>query len=158
MFDKERREQQLDYFISNKIKRCHKCGNELDYMEKFHFSDRVCCKCKGVESLIPSESEPAQNHSEKTEEFVGQRKSERYAEWLRLTKMAEEKWHSENHSEATAVSQSKPVESNVEVMPSERIYELIEQYDNGQHVAISQEELVSIFWEVLQQRKSSHGN
>lgn len=158
MFDKERREQQSDYFINNKIKRCRQCGNELDYMEKFHFSDRVCCKCKGVESLIPSEREPAQNHSDKTDEFAVQCKSERYAEWLRLTQLAEAKWHSDNQILASTVSQSKPVESNLEGVPSERIYELIEQYDNGEHVAISQEELVSIFWEVLQQRKSSHGN
>lgn len=48
MFDKELREKELDYFISNKIKRCRQCGNELDYMEKFHFTDRVCCKCKGL--------------------------------------------------------------------------------------------------------------
>ncbi|MDF7662384.1 DUF702 domain-containing protein [Erwiniaceae bacterium L1_54_6] len=153
MFDKELREQQLDYFISNKIKCCRQCGNELDYMEKFHFTDRICCKCKGVESLISVKWEPAQNYNEKTEQFADEQISERYAEWQRLTKLAERKWYSENQSDGTAVIQSKPLKASAESIPSERIFELIGQYDNGEPVAISQEELVSIFWEVLQLRK-----
>jgi len=153
MFDKEQGEQQSDYFISNKIKRCRQCGNELDYMEKFHFTDRLCCKCKGIGSLISVEGESAQNCNEETEQFAVKEISERYAEWQRLTKLAERKWRIENQSADTVVTQSKPLNASDESVSSERIFELIGQYDNGEPVAISQEELVSIFWEVLQRRK-----
>ncbi|MDR6348509.1 hypothetical protein [Pantoea sp. SORGH_AS_0659] len=153
MFDKERREQESDYFISNKIKRCRKCGNELDYMEKFHFADRVCCKCKGVDSLIPMDRKSSQNYIDETESFAGEKITERYAEWQRLITLAERKWHNENQLDSAVVSQPTLLKESAERVSSERIFELIGHYDNGEPIAICQEELVSIFWEVLQQRK-----
>lgn len=153
MFDKEQRDKELDYFISNKIKRCRQCGNELDYMEKFHYIDRVCCKCKGVDSLMPTERISTRDDNDETKSLAGEKMSERYAEWKRLTTLAERKWHSKNQFDGKAASKPKPLKESVGKVSSERIFELIGQYDNGEAIAIYQEELVSIFWEILQQRK-----
>ncbi|MHC9060049.1 hypothetical protein [Pantoea sp. y20] len=153
MFDKEQREQQSDYFISNKIKRCRQCRNELDYMEKFHFTDRICCKCKGIKSFMSDEVESTQIDSDEQVQLSDARTSELYSEWLRLNKLAEKKWHSENQPDVLIMTQPKHDKKDAESVPSERIFEMIEQYDNGEFVAITQEELVSIFWEILQRRK-----
>lgn len=152
MFDKEHRDQQSNHFMSNKIKRCRQCGNELNYMEKFHFTDRVCCKCKGIEPLISDERNAAQNYNDETGPIAREKISELFAEWQRLTTLAERKWHSENQSNGSIVAQPKPLKKSAKNVSSERIFELIGQYDNGEPIAICQEELVSIFWEILQQR------
>nr|VXZ85973.1 Uncharacterised protein [Klebsiella pneumoniae] len=47
--DYDKREANIASFLSNKIKRCIKCGRELDYKEKFYYTDRICNLCRGLQ-------------------------------------------------------------------------------------------------------------
>lgn len=47
--DYDQREANIASFLSNKIKRCIKCGRELDYKEKFYYTDRICNLCRGLQ-------------------------------------------------------------------------------------------------------------
>ncbi|HHT5704662.1 TPA: hypothetical protein ACTZGK_002560 [Raoultella planticola] len=47
--DYDQREANIASFLSNKIKRCIKCGRELDYKEKFYYTDRICNPCRGLQ-------------------------------------------------------------------------------------------------------------
>ena len=47
--DYDQREANIASFLSNKMKRCIKCGRELDYKEKFHYTDRICNPCRGLQ-------------------------------------------------------------------------------------------------------------
>lgn len=102
---------------------------------------------------MPIERISAHDNNDETKSLGGEKMSDRYSEWKHLTTLADRKWQSENQIDGAAVSKPKPLKESVESVSSERIFELIGQYDNGESMAICQEELVSIFWEVLQQRK-----
>lgn len=49
-----------EYFLSNKIKRCKVCHNELNYIEKFNSTDKVCNQCHLSKSKLvdPNGGEP----------------------------------------------------------------------------------------------------
>lgn len=44
---KDRSDEEINHYMSNKIKRCRKCGKELDHKEIYYSTDRVCNHCKG---------------------------------------------------------------------------------------------------------------
>ncbi|OCA54226.1 hypothetical protein Phpb_02670 [Photorhabdus namnaonensis] len=41
-----RREREYNLYISNKIKRCKLCNNELTYEEKFYYTNKICNQCR----------------------------------------------------------------------------------------------------------------
>jgi len=152
MFDKDNRDQQARNFVNKKIKRCIKCGVELNYKEKFTFNDGVCCKCKGVkpfdEARKPEDLYAARSRA-------AQELYNRYPEWQRLNELAEEKWGNEHPPVVhfTSLKSTKVVTGDN--FSSEKINELIDKYDDGEEIHITQEELMSLLWEVLDYRKGS---
>ncbi|NWC62937.1 hypothetical protein [Cedecea sp. P7760] len=164
MFDEERRDQEAADFISNKIKRCRKCSNELDYKEKYYFTDRICCACKGLEpfdapDVITSSENPQQKPPRQVEQGNGVRTSaesgllSRYAEWQLMNERAEKKWREEHPPQEKHSPSFRKVINTAGPLSVERINELMAKYDASEAVDIRQEELISLLWEVLYHRK-----
>lgn len=164
MFDEERRDQEAANFLSNKIKRCRRCSNELDYKEKYYFSDRICCACKGLEPfdapdvITPSENlEPKPLHQ--VEQDYGVRTSterelfNKYPEWKLMIERAEKKWREQHPLQEKHSPSSRNAINTAGPLPVERINELMAKYDASEAVNIRQEELMSLLWEVLYHRK-----
>lgn len=164
MFDEEQREQEVIDFISNKIKRCRKCGNELHYKEKYYFNDRICCTCKGLkpfdapEDIALSEScepEPARLADEGHDARTSTERElfNRYPEWQLMNERAAKKWREEHPPEESCLPSSRSAVNSAGPLSVERLNELMAKYDASEAVDIRQEELISLLWEVLYHRK-----
>lgn len=168
--DYDKREANIASFLSNKIKRCIKCGRELDYKEKFYYTDRICNLCRGlqpfdsedvpeVESEVKSpfpiinldlskyEGKGQQNRSDFEKQVFS-----RYPEWQLLREKAEKDWDAA-HPRPEEINFVTQIPSYSLIITDERIAELINQYDANGAVNIKVEELISLLWEVREYRK-----
>lgn len=156
MSDKEQRELEVKRFIDNKIKRCDKCGCELNYREKFYTSEPICFVCKGL--LKPEaerESLGASGHynSVDTRSPMAEKLFALYPEWQAMNEKAENEWH-ENHP-LTPLPRKLSENHKPQPFSDERIAQMISDYDEGIMVTVSQEELISLLWEIIKHRNIS---
>ncbi|HCL8254335.1 TPA: hypothetical protein N2Z50_002833 [Escherichia coli] len=171
-YDEFEREQEIVDFINNKIKRCRKCGQELHYKEKYYHSDRICCICKGLpsyendeKSLTPIMDKPQhtflenntlnymcneKNKVENTRASAQEALFKKYPEWCLLNEIQDKKWKDKQSNELSYSKNNKQKFQNK--ITNERIFALLEKYDNYQTVDLTQDELISLFWEVLYHR------
>lgn len=168
--DYDQREANIASFLSNKIKRCIKCGHELDYKEKFYYTDRICNLCRGlqpfdsedvpeVESEVKSPFPIINLDLSKYEDKGQQNRSDfekqvfsRYPEWQLLREKAEKDWDAA-HPRPEKINFVTQIPSYSLIITDERIAELINQYDANGAVNIKVEELISLLWEVRKYRK-----
>lgn len=165
--DYDQREANITSFLSNKIKRCIKCGHELDYKEKFYYTDRICNLCRGLQPFdsedvpeIESEGKsPFPIINSKYEDKGQQNRSvfekqvfSRYPEWQLLREKAEKDWDAA-HPRPEGITFVTEIPSYNLIITDERIAELINQYDANGTVSIKVEELISLLWEIREYRK-----
>lgn len=166
------REQEVVDFINNKIKRCRKCGNELHYKEKFYNTDKLCNGCKGIRSFEETDAKPptmlsktklvsavpkaddsfildddAEKKRTATEEVFLQK----YSQWKLNNEKAEKAWQEKQElSLSTQKQHEKPLPNSK--LTDERLSEIISNYDLGQGLNISHDELISVVWEIMYHR------
>ncbi|EIX9042393.1 hypothetical protein [Klebsiella variicola] len=159
--DYDQREANIASFLSNKIKRCIKCGHELEYKEKFYYTDRICNLCRGLQPFdsegVPEvESEgkspfPIINLDLSKYEDKGQQNRtnfekqvfSRYPEWQLLREKAEKDWDA-THPRPEGKTFLTKIPSYKLIITDEHIAELINQYDVNGAVSIKVEELISL--------------
>ena len=167
--DYDQREANIASFLSNKIKRCIKCGCELNYKEKFHYTDRICNLCRGLQpfdsedvprgepegkspfpiinlDLSKYEDKGQQNRSDFEKQVFS-----RYPEWQLLREKAEKDWDAA-HPRPEGITLVNEIPSYNLIITDERIADLINQYDANGTVNIKVEELISLLWEVSEIR------
>lgn len=169
--DHDQREANIASFLANKFKKCRKCGHELDYKEKFYYTDQICNPCRGLQPF-DSEDAPDGESAGKSPfpiinldlskyEDKGQQNRcdfekqvfSRYPEWQLLREKAEKDWNAEHpQTEVVTLKSGTKIESYNKIITDERIAEMIYQYDFNGTVNIKVEELISLLWEIRKNR------
>lgn len=171
-YDEFQRELEALNFINNKIKRCRACGRELHYKEKFNNTDKICNACKGLPSydsfddsegqieaiplqaLRKNESQEAIMHGNnyvKKRTFTEEELLKRYPSWQLSNEKAEREWVENNPNSVIEDRGKRQLSSSVKIS-DERLGEMIDNYDLGKGVDLSQNELISIIWEIMYHR------
>lgn len=166
------RELEVIDFINNKIKRCRKCGTELHYKEKFYNTDKICNRCKGRRSCDEIDVNPLavqnkNNHIsaiqnvkyallladniEKKRITTEKDFLEKYTQWQLNNEKAEKAWKEKQASTLSDRKKSKSP-SITPNLTDERLGEIISNYDSGEGLNVSHDELISIVWEVMYHR------
>ncbi|HED3065117.1 TPA: hypothetical protein R4057_002071 [Kluyvera ascorbata] len=171
-YDEFQRELEALDFINNKIKRCRACGRELHYKEKFNNTDNICNACKGLPSYDsfddsegPIEAIPLQalrknesqevimhgNNHVKKRTFTEEELLKRYPSWQLSNEKAEREWVENNPKSVRGDRGGSQLSSSVKIS-DERLGEMIDNYDLGKGLDFSQDELISIIWEIMYHR------
>ncbi|WP_320732746.1 hypothetical protein [Enterobacter roggenkampii] len=166
------REQEVIDFINNKIKRCRKCGNELHYKEKFYNTDKLCNGCKGKRpfdevdaksatlqskikhvSIIPKTEDSLilDDTSPKKRTATEKAFLQKYMQWQLNNEKAVKDWQ-EKHALSLCTQKSPQKKLAKPKLTNERLSEIISDYDLGQRLNISQDELISVVWEIMYHR------
>lgn len=166
------REQEVIDFINNKIKRCRKCGNELHYKEKFYNTDKLCNGCKGKRSFDEVDAKSATLQSKikhvsiipkaevalilddtSTKKRTATEKTflQKYMQWQLNNEKAVKDWQEKN-ALSLCTQKSAPKKLAKPKLTDERLSEIISDYDLGQGLNISHDELISVVWEIMYHR------
>lgn len=167
--DYDQREANIASFLSNKIKKCSKCGRELHYKEKYYYTDGICNQCRGVPSFDDIENlndslgidmrEPFidldmpqyENKGQENRTEFERKIFNRYLEWQLLREKAEKEWNAE-HPQPDGDALTYQAVDYSQIITDERIAEMIYQYDTNEVVSIKVEELISLLWEIKANR------
>jgi len=167
-WSEDKREADAARFLNNKIKRCKICHNELTYIEKFYFTERLCTTCKDKHSsevaakdensakvqfqpfaIPPDLEDKGQENRTPLEQML----FSKYPEWQLYKERAEKKWRDENTEGRAHYTESSKTSFAGGGVPDERIFELLSQYDQAENIDITESELVTLLWEILYHRK-----
>lgn len=174
-YDEFEREQEAIDFINNKIKKCKKCGHELHYKEKFYNIGNVCNPCKGLPPFIDSDTinnistssvqhnnlEPLISASVTLDNNIEENRTpterellKKYPEWQLRNELALKKWREKCHKIHAGEINKKTATTDLKI-EDERIVEFLNRYDSHNPIDITQEEVISLLWEVMYHRKIS---
>ncbi|WP_317178817.1 hypothetical protein [Lelliottia amnigena] len=171
-YDEFEREQETIDFINNKI---NKCRRELHYKEKFYNVGNICNPCKGLLPFIDADAinnfstssvqynnlEPLTSISVSVDNNIDEKRTlterellKKYPEWQLKNELALKEWREKCHE--TPAGEIKKNKSTAELkIEDERIGELLNRYDSYRAIDITQEEVISLLWEVMYYRKIS---
>lgn len=174
-YDEFEREPEAIDFINNKIKKCKNCGHELHYKEKFYNIGNVCNPCKGLPPFIDTDTinnistsyiqhsnlEPLTSISVSLDDNIDKKRTlterellKKYPEWQLRNELALKKWREKCHKTHAEEIKKKTASTELKI-EDERIGELLNKYDTYKPIDITQEEVISLLWEVMYYRKIS---